>query len=65
MSSIKQFLNDLPSSGFMNGLSQYGCGFGAGNAVCSLQSVVYVLNFEQGQPFFELTKRTFNKQFNY
>jgi len=49
----------------MNVLSQYRCGFDAGNAGCPLQSVVYVLNFEQGQPFFELTKRTFNKQFNY
>jgi hypothetical protein len=38
MNLLKEFLSDLPFSGFMNVLSQYGCGFGAGNAGCSLQS---------------------------
>jgi hypothetical protein len=38
MNSLRTFLSDLPFSGFMNVLSQYGCGFGAANAGCSLQS---------------------------
>jgi hypothetical protein len=40
MGRLKQFLNDLPASGFMNVLSQYGCGFGANDAGCSIQSFV-------------------------
>ena len=39
---LKQFLSDLPISEYMNVLSQYGCGFGAGDSGCSIQSMVLV-----------------------
>ncbi len=60
MNLLKQFLIDLPGSGFMNVLSQYGCGFGAGNAGCFMQATVDTP--DDGRPLFELTDGDLRKK---
>jgi hypothetical protein len=55
MNLLKQFLTELLGSGFMNVLSQYGSGFGAGNGGCFMQSAVD--EPDDGRPLFELTDR--------